>query len=63
VAGAAVAVAVAAAAVRFREMNAPCDQSPCWVALTPFTVKLTLAPIVPQPAWVLAEATSTEYVD
>ena len=52
-------VACAAAAVRFSDVNSPSLNVPvCW-ACTPPTVNVIVAPSVPQPGWVVAEATST----
>lgn len=59
--GVAVGVGVAEVAVRFSWTNAPCDHVPVVLARALPTVKVTVAPSVPQPAREFAEATSTTY--
>jgi hypothetical protein len=49
---------VAACAVRLSSVKAPCRQVAVWVARVPPTVKFTVAPSVPQPGVLAAEATS-----
>ena len=51
-------IGVATWAVRFTSMNAPCRQVAVCVARTPPTMKVMVAPSVPQPGRVAAEATS-----